>query len=174
MNNLGLVYFHLKKDDSLANYWLNEAIKIKPNYSEAMYNLSKVKLRQRDTLKAVYFLRKSLHYDSSNIFILNDLVNTYLYLNQKDSAVFFNHKIGLIDSTSDMPYINLGNFALLEKDTLMAVKQWEMAIRINPNNPPLLYGLSRYFKQNKNEAKALYYENLLYQQQNKRKRVTNK
>lgn len=173
MNNLGLVYFHLIKDDSLANYWFNEAIKIKPNYSEAMYNLSKVKLRQNDTIKSIYFLKKSLHFDSSNIYILNDIVNIYLYLHQKDSAAFLNHKIWLIDSTSDIPYINFGNFALLEKDTLMAVKQWEIAICKNPNNLPLLYGLSRYFRQNKNEAKAVYYENLLYQQQSKHKKITN-
>lgn len=43
----------------------------------------------------------------------------------------------------------------------------------NPNNPTLLYGLSRYFRQNKNEAKPLYYENLLYQQQSKHKKITN-
>ncbi|GAB4452362.1 MAG: hypothetical protein Fur0028_07890 [Bacteroidales bacterium] len=56
MNNLGLVYFHYKKNDSLANYWFNKAIEIKPHYSEAIYNLSKVKLRQKDTIVCIQLL----------------------------------------------------------------------------------------------------------------------
>jgi len=167
MNNLGLVYFSYKKNDTLANYWLNKALAINPSYSEAAYNLSKVKLRQKDTLGSIHLLKKALQHDSSNIFVLNDLVNQYLFLNKKDTAIFYNKKILLVDSNSDKPYINFGNFALLEKDTARAVKQWEIAIQKNPSNLPLIYGLSRYFRQNKNEKKALYYENLMFQQQRK-------
>lgn len=166
MNNLGLVYYHFLLDDSMACYWFNKAISTKPNYSEAIYNLSKVKLRQNDILECLSLLRKSWKYDSTNIFILNDIANIYyFYLHQKDSAIFFNNKIIIMDSTTDKPYINLGNYALTDKDTILAVKYWELAISKNRNNPALLYGLSRYFKQNNNDKKAMYYNNLLYQQQ---------
>ncbi len=167
MNNLGLVYFHYKKNDSLASYWFNRAIEIKPHYSEAIYNLSKVKLRQKDTIVCIQLLKKSLLNDSTNIYMLNDLVNLYFSQHKKDSAVLYNNKILLTDTNTDIPYINLGNFALFEKDTSSAVKQWEIAIQKNANNIPLIYGLSRYFRQNKNENKALYYENLMFQQQRK-------
>jgi tetratricopeptide (TPR) repeat protein len=167
MNNLGLVYFHYKKIDSLASYWFNRAIEIKPHYSEAIYNLSKVKLRQKDTIVCIQLLKKSLLNDSTNIYMLNDLVNLYFSQHKKDSAVIYNNKILLTDTNTDIPYINLGNFALFEKDTSSAVKQWEIAIQKNANNIPLIYGLSRYFRQNKNENKALYYENLMFQQQRK-------
>lgn len=172
MNNLGLVYYTYKQNDTLANYWFNKALTIKPNYSEAAYNLAKLKLRQKDTIESIHLLKKALQHDSSNIFVLNDLVNLYFFLNKKDTAIFYNKKILLVDSNTDKPYINFGNFALMEKDTAHAVEQWEIAIQKNPSNLPLLYGLSRYFRQNRNEKKALYYENLIFQQQKKQHKST--
>ncbi|NSW45060.1 MAG: hypothetical protein HPY79_04520 [Bacteroidales bacterium] len=162
MNNLGLVYFTYAQNDSLATYWFKKAICINNNYSEALYNLARVKIKHKKNNEALRLLNKAIIIDSNNIYIMNDLANLYFSLNIKDSAYTINNLIKIKDTNSDIPYINEGNYFLLSGDTVHAVAQWEKAISKNPNNPNLLYGLSRYFKQHQNIEKSLYYERLLY------------
>jgi len=169
MNNLGLIYFTYIHNDSLAIYWFEKAISIKSNYSEALYNLARVKIKHKKNNEALRLLNKALINDSNNIYIMNDLANLYFSLNLKDSAYALNNLIKIKDANSDIPYINEGNYFLLSGDTVQAVSQWEIAISKNPNNPNLLYGLSRYFKQCKNLEKSLYYEHLLHRIQHNSK-----
>ncbi len=162
MNNLGMIYIIYNKNYDEAEKWLNKAILSKDNYAEAHYNLARLKLAEKDTLTAKTLLIKALKNDDKNIFIMNDLANLYFSANQKDSANLLNEKIIITNSSSDIPYINMGNYALLSHDTNNAVMNWQKAIEKNQNNATLIYGLSRYFGQHGNKEKADYYNRLYY------------
>ncbi len=167
MNNMGLLYMNYFANDSMARYWFNKALEIKENYAEAFYNLGKLYLRNHDSLLALHQFNMAVKYDSLNIYMLNDLANLYFSFHQQDSAWLINKKIEQIDSTSDIPYINYGNYALMLHDTVSAVKYWEIAIVKHPVNPSLVNGLYHYFIQHGNSSKGQYYQTLLYELQKK-------
>lgn len=162
MNNLGLVYMVYLKNYNQAEKWLKEAINLKDNYAEANYNLARLRLAQKDTFFAKHFFIQAFQNDEKNIFIISDLANLYFAIGKKDSAIILNNKIAEIDTLSDIPYINMGNYALLSHDTNNAVMNWEKAIKKNQNNRSLIYGLSQFFSQHENKEKADYYNKLLY------------
>lgn len=74
VNNLGVAYFALKRFDN-AEYYLLQALELKPGYSLARYNLGKLYLRSNNIQKAQQYLREYLElkpsdYDTLQLYAL--------------------------------------------------------------------------------------------------------
>lgn len=160
MNNIGFIYLTFYNNPQEAIPWFKKAIQTKPDYTEANYNLAYSYMRANDTSNALHYYVALLKIDSTHILTISDIAN--IRFSQKDTveAIRLNKQIMNIDSFSDFPYINLGNYALLSHDTAKAVEWWEKAISKNPNNPKLCYGMSKYFIQHGQIEKGNYYMNL--------------
>lgn len=160
MNNIGFIYLSFYNDPKQAIPWFKKALQKKPDYTEANYNLAFSYLKTKDTSNAINYYYNLLKIDSTHIQSLSDIAN--IRFSQKDTveAIRLNEHMMKVDSLSDFPYINLGNYALLRSDTAKAVEFWEKAIRKNPNNTKLCYGMSKYFAQHGQIEKSNYYLNL--------------
>lgn len=161
MNNIGFIYLSFYHDPKQAIPWFKKALQKKYDHTEANYNLAFSYLKINDTLNAMKYYYNLLKIDSTHIQSISDLAN--IRFSQKDTlaAEQLNKQIMKIDTVSDLPYINLGNYALLSHDTSKAVEWWEKALNKNPNNPKLCNGLSNYFIQHGQTEKGNYYYNLL-------------
>lgn len=161
MNNIGLVYLTFYNNPRTAKTWFDKALKINPDYIEARYNLANCLIRSGDTTEAINSYDKVLLLDSNHIQSLSEIANIYYVMKDSTKAIELNNKIITIDSLTDLPYINLGNYALLSHDTLTATIWWEKALQKNPDNPKLCYGMAKYFTQHGNSEKGTYYMNLI-------------
>ncbi|MBI5541969.1 MAG: hypothetical protein HY951_18075 [Bacteroidia bacterium] len=160
INNIGLVYLTFYNNPQTAKVWFDKALKIKPDYLEAKYNLANCLIRTGDTLNSINLYKQVLAIDSNHIQTLSEMANIYYLMNDSIKAAELNFKIITIDSVTDLPYINLGNYALLRHDTLAATVWWEKALQKNPDNPKLCYGMAKYFTQHGNSEKGTYFMNL--------------
>lgn len=160
MNNIGLVYLTFYNNPQTAKAWFDKALKIKPDYLEAKYNLANCLIRTGDTLNSINLYKQVLAIDSNHIQTLSEIANIYYVMKDSIKAAELNFKIITIDSVTDLPYINLGNYALLRHDTLAATVWWEKALQKNPDNPKLCYGMAKYFTQHGNSEKGTYFMNL--------------
>ncbi len=161
MNNIGLIYLSFYNNSKTAIPWFEKALKVNPTYIEANFNLATCYMRLSDTLNAKKYFNQILIIDSTHIQTISEIANIYYAQNDLAKAVELNNKIIAIDNLTDLPYINLGNYALFKQDTLNATEWWEKALQKNPNNPKLCYGMSKYFTQHGNSEKGTYFMNLM-------------
>jgi tetratricopeptide (TPR) repeat protein len=161
MNNIGLIYLSFYNNPKTAITWFEKALKVNPIYIEANFNLATCYMKLSDTLNAKYYFNQILNLDSTHIQTISEIANIYYAQNDSAKAVELNNKIIAIDKLTDLPYINLGNYALLKQDTLEATVWWEKALQRNPNNPKLCYGMAKYFTQHGNSEKGAYFMSLI-------------
>lgn len=160
MNNLGIIaYKFYKKKEEAVNYWKTAAI-ADNEYSEPLFNLAKAYEEAGVTDTAELYYLSALKLDSSNVSGYSNLAAMYFELGKTDKAIQTNHDIMSVSPESDLPYVNIGNYYLLGKDTLNAIKYWEMAIEKQPDNPELCKNLAAYFSHVKEYKKAEYYKKL--------------
>ena len=110
-NNIGSVYFTVLKDYKTASYYFTKAIQLNPKYSEAYYNLAYSTQMEGEINAAIRYYNKAISLKPDYIKALSNLAN--LYYDEKgqfDSAVAINKKIMAIDTASDIPYVNIGNY----------------------------------------------------------------
>ncbi len=157
MNNIGLIYLSMYKNIPEAMSWFKKALENNQDYTEASYNLAYSYLQVKDTNSALTYFNQVLRYDSTHTASLSDMANIYYAKKDSIKALGLNYKLMKTDTLTDLPYINLGNYALLGHDTVTAVKWWEKAILKNPDNPKLCYGLGMYFTQHGDLQKGNYY-----------------
>jgi tetratricopeptide (TPR) repeat protein len=162
-NSRGFFLFMFKQNTSQAISDFKNATELKPDYTEALYNLGFVYNHQKEYDSALVYLDKAI---ISN----KDYLNSYnekgvVLLNLKDTAGFLQMQEAMKNQfpESDFPYINLGNYFLGQKDTSEAFNNWEQAAKRNPDNQPLLLNLSNYYSRKGDMEKSQYY-NKLYRQ----------
>jgi tetratricopeptide (TPR) repeat protein len=166
-NNAGTLYLHVLNMPDSALSCFNKALAVKPDYREALFNISGclLGLNKRDSAKVILISLLEKHEMFADAWLR--LADVYMAENEYENATHAAQRALQGDTVSDRPYISLGNILLLKKDTAGAVGMWEMAIDRNPANPSLLYGLSRYFQQTGNKTKAEKYAEL-FQRYNKK------
>ncbi|MFH2096392.1 MAG: hypothetical protein ABIJ16_11850 [Bacteroidota bacterium] len=160
---LGNIYYSYYRDYNKAIQWYTKLVENDSLNKETWLNLGYAYESVSNKQGAESCYLEVIEIDSSNIQARSLLANLFYGNGNPEKALALNNEIMAIDSTTDIPYINLGNYSLLEADTAGAVKYWEKAIEIVPGNKNLLYGLVRYFEQTGNETKAAYYKQLLKQ-----------
>lgn len=155
-NNLGSFYSNNLKDYNSAIQHFKKAIELNPDIDEPYFNLGYAYENLNKYEKAIEAYKKAIKVNPENINVRSFLANLYNKIGDFDNAVKINTEIAKIDSTSDLPYINIGNYYLLRKDTATAISYWEKAVEKIPQYN-LCINLSRHYRNLGNEKKANYY-----------------
>jgi tetratricopeptide (TPR) repeat protein len=158
--SLGSIYSGYYNDFKSAEKYYFNALKTEKDNAEILLSLGYLYQKNSKPDEAEKYYRKALASEPDNINACSLLANIYFLKGKEDTAMYYNNMIMNIDSLSDLPHINLGNYFLSLQDTVKAVECWEKAIYKVPSNPNLLYGLHRYFLQKNNRGKSEYYMKL--------------
>ena len=159
-NNAGTLFYHIKNKPDSALKYFRKALAIKPDYIEALYNSGICYKLINKTDSSIIQFEKLLRYKNNYSGAWVKLSEIYREKKDFEKAMTMGLNALIYDSISDVPLINMGNICLLQLDTAKAVEWWEKAIEKNPHNPNLLFGLSKYFKQNENAEKADKYQKM--------------
>ena len=100
---LGIIYSKAKKDYNEAIHFLTKAIKIKPGYSDAHYNLGFAYAEAEDFPKAIEHYEKALKLKPDYAFCYNDCSTLYWQLGKKEKSNQYRKKAA-----------ELGNFYAIE------------------------------------------------------------
>jgi len=148
------------------NYF-HKAIYYNPNYGSAYFNLANTfELQDRYDSSIVYF-RKTEEVDGGEIYSMSRLANAYYLNDQIDEAVKQNQKIILAYPNSDMPYINLGNYAVKANDMDNSIKYFSKAFELG-NNPTIGKLISNYYSSIGDKKNADYYLRKSYEAEKSR------
>lgn len=167
INKLGSVYALYLQDYENAIKYFNMALKQDPEFKESYLNLSYCHKRLGQYGKSAQILNKLLKIDPENIRALSELANAHF--NMGDTAVAINMNLDIIRKRPDeiLPYINLGKYYILLKDTMQGIKYFESAYQINNYHPDACYNLYFFYTALKQPEKAAkYYYKLNENKQN--------
>ena len=166
-NNIGTIYSDVyRKYTESIPFFLN-AVKYKPDYLEAMFNLAYNYERINKTDSALIYYHRTLSLDSANIKTISYMANLYYSTGDTAQAFYWNRQISGIDSQSDVPFINMGNYFFNLKNIPKAIEYWEAAFKKNPYNYGTCMNLATYYKQTGNLSKANFYYSKATQAKNR-------
>ena len=159
LNDLGTVYLFMGKNYDSAVYFLDKAIRLDSTLQPAWVNLGMAyrELKQYDKALACY--EHILRVNPNQVKAVFAMANVYNDMGEFDHAVAMNEEMAKKFPQSEMPYVNIGNYYMMRKDTLTAVNYWERAASINPTYE-LCVQLNSLYLLKKDEEKATYYYNL--------------
>ncbi len=157
-----------KKYFDFARKCFKKAIAIKPDYDHAYYNIAYSWDLQGVYDSAIKYYKIVLNFDTTNVQVRSRLANSYFRNNQFDSARYQNSLIRKIDPESDFSYINMGNYYLMFGDTLNALKQYDMAIKVGTDKPVAKIFID-YYRKKGDERLVKYYEKKLKEAHERKK-----
>ena len=169
-NNLGVVYTKCYNDTTNALNCFKKAVSLDNEYAEAILNIGLMYEQENHLDSAELYYKRTLQLKTDDPKVYSQLSNLFYKQGNLQKAIDVNHRLMQAIPSSDEPYINIGNYYLLQKDTVNAIAFWEKAIEKQPGNPNLTHVLSNYFRAKGNLQKADYYGNL-EQQSGRNKRV---
>lgn len=151
--------------------YFHKAIRLNPQFGSAYFNLANAYDLQNQYDSSIVYFQKAIEVDGGEIFSMSRLANAYYLNNQPDKAKEQNKKIIIAHPENDMPYINLGNYAYKEKDTINALKYYIKAIELG-TNPGVSKLVSSYYTSIGDKTNANYYFRKSYEaeQLNKKKK----
>lgn len=157
--NLGIIYSRVYKNYDTAIYYFNKALKIEPDDPMILFNLGMTYEGKKDYIRAIDFLQKSLALDSASVNTRSRLANIYYGLGEFKEAVKMNQEIMRIAPKESLPYVNIGNYYIFQKDTLNGIRHYEKAVELGaPPDASIL--LSKYYQLKGDLAKSNYYRKL--------------
>jgi len=161
-NNMGSIYFVFYQDYQRARPFFEKAIESDSNYVEPYFNLAYSYELTGDTTTAVHFYAQTLEKDPNYVKAHSNLSLIYAAQNQFELFKWHNNKIIDINPGLDVPYVNFGNYHLLNGDTVLAVSYMEKAFEKAPTNKALAQNLEIYFESSGDAEKAAYYRQRAY------------
>ncbi len=136
--------------------YFHNAIHFNPNIGSAYFNLGNAYELQNKYDSSIVYFKKAAEVDGDEIISMSRLANAYYLNNQPYKAVEQNRRIMNAYPKSDMPYINLGNYAIGAKDTLSAINYFSKAVELG-TKPQVGQLLSRYYSSKGNKKLSDYY-----------------
>jgi hypothetical protein len=136
--------------------YFHKAIYFKPKYGSALFNLANAYELQNQYDSSIVYFQKAIEADGGKLVSMSRLANAYYLNDQRENAVNQNKKIITAYPKSDMPYINLGNYAYNDKDTVNVLLNYKEAVRLG-TNPKVGELLSKYYLSIGDEQNARYY-----------------
>ena len=131
-NLLGVLYSQLESyEDSIKNY--SKAIKLNPNYIEAITNLAIVYEIMGDFAKAEMYFNQALSLDPTNTSVLYNLANCHFNSKDYKQAIYVCQKILDLDSSFYYAYNRIGLCYIQLGDEEQAKGLFEKAIMIKPD-----------------------------------------
>ncbi len=137
-NNL---YFQGKLDE--ATFYLETALKLKPQSDEVRFTLGHIYTKKEDFPKAVFHLEKAKDvygYDSAFVLTISE---AYLKTHRWKDAGSILRAFLAHDSESATAHGLLGISLYMQNDLSGARKEWERALKLNPDEPNARTGLEK-------------------------------
>jgi len=156
-NNLGIIYFRYFNDPVKALKCWKKAATSESMYAEPLMNIATAFDEMHIPDSAEFYYKATIKAEKKPTTAYSKLGDLYYRQGKVQEAIAMNEKIMETDNTTDIPYVNTGNYYMLDKDTVKAIAMWEKAIEKQPGNPKLCTNLARYFEHMGDFKKADYY-----------------
>jgi len=157
--NLGIVYNRIYKDHDTAIYYFNKALEHKPDDPMTLFNLGIAYEGKKELALAIDYLEQSLALDPSAINTRSRLANILYNIGEFERAVALNQEIMEIAPHESLPYVNLGNYFIFQRDTLSGIRFYEKAVELGAPPDASIY-LSMYYNMKGKTEKAEYYRRI--------------
>ena len=154
--NLGIVYSRVYKNYDTAIVYFNKALEREPDDAMTYFNLGLSYEGKGDYTHAVEYLKQSLVHDSTSVNARSRLANIYYGLGQFKDAIRYNQDIMRTNPDEALPYVNIGNYYIFQKDTINGIRYYEKAVELNAPADASVF-LSKYYRMKGNTEKANYY-----------------
>ncbi|MFZ4520134.1 MAG: tetratricopeptide repeat protein [Bacteroidales bacterium] len=157
-NDLGTVYLFMGKNYDSAVYYLKKAIALDSTLQPAWVNLGMAYRGQKQYQQSIACYEHILKVNPNQIKAVFALANVYNDMGDFDRAVKMNEEVMKSYPNLEMPYVNIGNYYMLKKDTATAVNYWEKAAAINPSFELCVQLNTLYLKKGDLEKAEYYYK----------------
>jgi len=154
--NLGIIYSRIYKNYDTAIIYFNKTLELDPEDPMTYFNLGMTYENKKDYPRALEFLQKSLDLDSSSVNTRSRMANIYYGMGEFKRAVDLNQQIMQLAPQEALPYVNIGNYYIFQRDTVSGIKFYEKAIELGAP-PDAARFLANYYKLKGNLEKANYY-----------------
>lgn len=155
-NNLGIIQSRIYKNYDSALYYFRKADFYNPNNPQTYFNLGQAFEGKQIYDSALSYYERSLALDTLAINTRSRLANLHYGLGNFRKAVELNYEINRIDPDESLPYVNIGNYHILQKDTLKAIGFYEKAV--DKGAPSIVANfLARYYQSKGDTKKAEEY-----------------
>ncbi len=156
-NDLGTVYLFMGKNYDSAVYFLRKAIALDSALQPAWVNLGMAYRELKQYTEAIACYEHILKVNPNQIKATFALANVYNDMGEFERAVKMNEDLMKAYPKLEMPYVNIGNYYMLKKDTATAVNYWEKAASINPSFELCVQLNSLYLIKGDQEKAEYYY-----------------
>jgi protein O-mannosyl-transferase len=136
--------------------YFKKAIKYNQKFGSAYFNLGNAYELQNNYDSAIVYFKTAVEVDGGEIVSMSRLANAYYLNNQPLEAIRQNEEIIKQYPESDMPYINLGNYAFKANDTINAIKFFKKAVELG-TKPEVGKLLSNYYSSIGDKKNSDYY-----------------
>jgi tetratricopeptide (TPR) repeat protein len=157
-NDLGTVYLFIGKNYDSAVYFLQKAIQLDSTMQPAWVNLGMAYREKKEYEKAISCYEHILRVNPNQIKAVFALANVYNDMGQFERAVRMNEEVMRKYPDLEMPYINIGNYHMLRRDTATAVSYWEKAAAIRPSFELCVQLNGLYLKKGDRQKADYYYD----------------
>ena len=165
--NLGIIYSRIYKNYDTALVYFNKALLVEPDDPMILFNLGMTYEGKKDYLTAIEYLQKSLAIDSTSINTRSRMANIYYGMGEFRQAIMINQDIMRMAPKESLPYVNIGNYYIFQRDTLNGIRYYEKAVELGAP-PDASNFLSKYYQLKGNTTKSNYYKKLAEELQNKK------
>ena len=157
--NLGIIYSRIYKNYDTAMVYFNKVLEYEPDNPQAYFNMGMTYEGKEEYLYAIDMYRKVLKIDSLNISTHSRLANVYFGLGEFREAIRLNQEIMRIDPGEALPYVNIGNYYIFQRDTLSGINFYEKAVELGAP-PEASYFLSKYYAYKGDVRKSNFYQKM--------------
>lgn len=154
--NLGIIYSRIYKKYDTAIVYFNKTLELEPDDPMTYFNLGMTYENKKEYAMALEYLQKSLDLDSSSINTRSRMANIYYGLGEFKRAVDLNQQIMQMNPQEALPYVNIGNYYIFQRDTLTGIRYYEKAVELGAP-PDAARFLANYYKLKGNLEKANYF-----------------
>ena len=123
------------------------------------FNLGMTYEGKGEYARALDNLQKSLAIDSTSVNTRSRMANIYYGMGEFKEAIKLNQDIMLTHPDEALPYVNIGNYYIFQKDTVNGIKFYEKAVELGAP-PDASNFLSKYYALKGDIAKANYYRKI--------------
>jgi len=152
---------------AMAIEYYRNALKAKPDYDEAIFNIGNTYELQGRMDSAVVYYKKGIALQGATLNTLSKLANAQFLDGDFEGALASNKEMIKLNPASSMPYVNMGNYYMDFGDTTTAIGYYETAVKKNAQ-PAVARFLTNYYAKRNDKAKAEYYNQKAYESFKKR------
>lgn len=154
--NLGIIYSRVYKNHDTAIYYFNKSLEYEPDNPMTYFNIGMAYEGRGEYERAVKSYEQSLRLDTAAVNTRSRLANVLYGLGSFKRAVELNQEIMLISPNEALPYVNLGNYYIFQRDTASGIKFYEKAVELGAPPDASIF-LSKYYERKGDVAKMNYY-----------------